>query len=76
VPLAPRVGLDVYDWAEEQVVAALRSGLDSLDPAAASEAAAPEPTPVNHAPDPDSLTGKMTRLLDRPLDQNTRGSQV
>jgi hypothetical protein len=73
---AARVGLDVYDWAEEQVVAALRSGLDSLDPAAASEAAAPEPTPVNDAPDPDSLTGKMTRLLDRALDQNTRGSQV
>ena len=27
-------------------------------------------------PDPDSLSGKMSRLLDRALDQNTRGSQV
>jgi hypothetical protein len=55
---AARVGLDVYDWAEEQVVATLRSGLDSLDPAGAPEVAAPEPTPVNDAPGPDSLTGQ------------------
>ncbi|NTY61183.1 Abi-alpha family protein [Mycolicibacterium sphagni] len=70
---AARTGLDVYSWAEEQVVGAIRHGLDSLDPAEALEDAAPEEEP---APDPDSLTGKMSRLLDRALDQNTRGSQV
>ena len=70
---AARVGLDVYSWAEEQVVDAIRHGLDSLDPAEALEDAAPEEAP---APDPDSLTGKLGRLLDRALDQNTRGSQV
>lgn len=70
---AARTGLDVYSWAEEQVVGAIRHGLDSLDPAEALEDAAPEEAP---APDPDSLTGKLGRLLDRALDQNTRGSQV
>jgi hypothetical protein len=73
---AARLGLNVYDWAEEQVVAALRTGLDALDPAGPPQAAVAESTPVNDAPEPDSLTGKMTRLLDRALDQNTRGSQV
>lgn len=73
---AARIGLDVYSWAEEQVVGAIRHGLDSLDPVDAIE----EP-PLNGAeepqgPDPDSLNGKMTRLLDRALDQNTRGSQA
>jgi hypothetical protein len=28
---AARIGINVYDWAEEQVVAALRTGLDALD---------------------------------------------
>lgn len=73
---AARIGLDVYSWAEEQVVGAIRHGLDSLDPVDAIE----EP-PLNGAeepqgPDPDPLNGKMTRLLDRALDQNTRGSQA
>lgn len=67
------MGLDAYSWAEEQVVGAIRSGLDSLDPAEALEDAEPEKP---SAPDPDSLAGKMGRLLDRALDQNTRGSQV
>ncbi|MBB3748184.1 hypothetical protein FHT44_000645 [Mycolicibacterium sp. BK634] len=70
---AARMGLDAYSWAEEQVVGAIRSGLDSLDPAEALEDAEPEKP---SAPDPDSLAGKMGRLLDRALDQNTRGSQV
>jgi len=70
---AARVGLDVYSWAEEQVVGAIRHGLDSLDPADALEEATPE---EESAPDPNSLGGKMGRLLDRALDQNTRGSQV
>jgi len=73
---AARVGINVYDWAEEQVVAALRTGLDALDPDGAPKASAPEQAPVDDEPDPDSLTGKMTRLLDRALGQNTRGSQV
>jgi hypothetical protein len=73
---AARIGINVYDWAEEQVVAALRTGLDALDPDGAPKALSTEPAPVNDEPDPDSLTGKMTRLLDRALDQNTRGSQV
>jgi hypothetical protein len=73
---AARVGLDVYGWAEEQVVTALRTGLDALDPAAAHPAPAVETPPTPDEPDPDSLTGKMTRLLDRALDQNTRDSQI
>jgi hypothetical protein len=73
---AARLGINVYDWAEEQVVAALRTGLDALDPDGAPKVSAPEPTPVDDEPDPDSLSGKMTQLLDRALGQNTRGSQV
>jgi hypothetical protein len=73
---AARIGINVYDWAEEQVVAALRTGLDALDPDGAPKALAQEPTPVDDEPAPDSLSGKMTQLLDRALGQNTRGSQV
>jgi hypothetical protein len=73
---AARTGINVYDWAEEHVVAALRTGLDALDPDGAPKALAQEPTPVDDEPAPDSLSGKMTQLLDRALGQNTRGSQV
>jgi hypothetical protein len=73
---AARIGLDVYSWAEEQVVGAIKHGLDSLDPADALEEAAPDHDPEPTKPNPDSLNGKMTRLLDRALDQNTRGSQA
>jgi hypothetical protein len=73
---AARLGINVYDWAEEQVVTALRTGLDALDPDGAPKALAPEPAAVDDEPDPDSLSGKMTQLLDRALGQNTRGSQV
>ncbi len=71
---AARVGLDIYSWAEEQVVGAIRHGLDSLDPAEALEDAAPDALSEASVPDPpDSLSGKMGRLLDRALDQNTKG---
>lgn len=73
---AARIGINVYDWAEEQVVAALRTGLDALHPDGAPKALPPETTSVDDEPDPDSLSGKMTQLLDRALGQNTRGSQV
>lgn len=73
---AVRVGIDVYDWAEEQVVGALRNGLDALDPDGVPKASTPEQAPVDDEPDPDSLSGKMNQLLDRALGQNTRGSQV
>jgi hypothetical protein len=73
---AARIGINVYDWAEEQVVAALRTGLDALDPDGAPKALAQEPNHVDDEPAPDSLSGKMTQLLDRALGQNTRGSQV
>lgn len=73
---AARMGLDMYTRAGEQVVGAIRQGLDSLDPAEALEDAAPEAAAEGAAPDPGSLNGKMSRLLDRALDQNTRGSQL
>lgn len=73
---AARIGLDVYSWTEEQVVRAIRNGIDSLDPADAPEAAITEAPTEPAKPDPSSLKGKMTRLLDRALDQNTHGSQV
>lgn len=71
---AARAGLDVYSWAERQVVGAVRHGFDALDPP--DSAAESEPDQEATASDPDSLTVKMTRLLDRALDQNTRGSQL
>jgi hypothetical protein len=71
---AARAGLDVYSWAERQVVGAVRQGFDAIDPPdSAAESEVDQETTV---PDPDSLTVKMTRLLDRALDQNTRGSQL
>ena len=73
---AARIGLGVYSWAEGQVVGAIRQGLDKIDPADVTEESDVERASEPMAPDPDSLTGKMTRLLDRALDQNTRGSQV
>ena len=73
---AARMGLDMYSRAEEQVVGAIRHGLDSLDRADALEDAATDAVSEATEPDPASLNGKMSRLLDRALDQNTRGSQV
>lgn len=73
---AARMGLDVYSWAEEHVVSAIRHGIDSLDPADALENASADAAPEPAKPDPGSLNGKMTRLLDRALDQNTKGSQI
>jgi hypothetical protein len=71
---AARAGLEVYSWAERQVVGALRQGFDAIDPP--KSAAESEPDSETTVPDPNSLTVKMTRLLDRALDQNTRGSQL
>lgn len=71
---AAKIGLNVWGWAEEQVTDAIKHGLDKLDPAEALDE--PEAPVEPYKPDPDSLSGKMTRLLDRALDQNTKGSQV
>lgn len=73
---AARVGLDAYSWTEEQVVGAIRNGLNALDPVDEDDEAETNGSAERQGPDPDSLSGKMTRLLDRALDQNTRGSQV
>jgi hypothetical protein len=73
---AARMGLELYSWAEEHVVSAIRHGIDSLDPADAPEESIPDAAPEAAKPDPGSLNAKMTRLLDRALDQNTKGSQI
>lgn len=73
---AARIGLDVYSWTEEQVVRAIRHGIDSLDPVDAPEGDAEDGAIEPAEPDPDSLHGKMTRLLDRALDQNTTSSRL
>ena len=78
---AVRAGLDVYTWTEKQIVDALRHGLDALDGTDAAPAPeAPEAdagTPGATAePATDSLGGKLSHLLERALDQSTRGSRV
>ena len=76
---AVRTGLDFYTWTEKQVVGALRTGLDALDPKgtpAPEEPADRAEAPATPEPDTASLTEKMSTLLGRALDQNTRGSQV
>lgn len=73
---AARIGLGVYSWAEDHVVGAIKHGLDSIDPADDVEEILTDGDPEPRKPDADSLNTKMTRLLDRALDQNTRGSQA
>lgn len=73
---AARIGLDVYSWTEQHVVSAIRHGIDSLDPTDAPEAALPEAASEPTGPDPGSLKGKMTRLLELALEQDTKSSQV
>lgn len=76
---AARVGLGVYSWAEGQVVDALRHGLDVLDPPSPTDDEIVDDVAVAAADDDrdrGSLNGKMTQLLDRALDQNTKGSEV
>ncbi|OHV03642.1 Abi-alpha family protein [Mycobacterium talmoniae] len=63
-----RLGLSLANRAEEQMVMLLRDRLNAHPPA--ESAASPA------APPADSLNTKMSRLLDRALDQSTRGSQV
>ncbi|MDG4667744.1 Abi-alpha family protein [Mycobacterium sp. 236(2023)] len=76
---AARAGLNAYSWTEKQVVGALRQGLDALDDKDGAKAAEQDDTgaePEAQGPDPASLSGKMTQLLGRALDQNTSGSQA
>ncbi|MFB1296934.1 Abi-alpha family protein [Mycobacterium sp. pW049] len=78
---AARTGLHVYSWTERKVVEAIRQGLDALAPSDDAVDTDPGETtaprePVAAAADTDSLGAKMARLLDRALDQNTRGSQT
>ncbi|TRW88434.1 DUF4393 domain-containing protein [Mycolicibacterium sp. 018/SC-01/001] len=78
---AARIGLDVYSWTEKQVVDALRHGLDALDGTDATptpDAPDVEERPSADAREPatDSLGGKLTHLLERALDQNTRSSRI
>lgn len=78
---AIRIGLDVYSWTEKQVVDALRHGLDALDgtdaaPAPAAPDVDAEASADTRQPATDSLGGKLNHLLERALDQNTRGSRI
>ncbi|WP_335333878.1 Abi-alpha family protein [Mycobacterium kyogaense] len=78
---AARVGLDVYSWTEKQIVDALRHGLDALDGTDAAPPAQTADIDTGTSDDtaetaPDSLGGKLSDLLERALDQNTRGSRI
>ena len=76
---AARLGLDVYSWTEQQIVGALRKGLNELEPEVedvdvVSRADAPV-AKAKPADADDTLNSKMSQLLNRALDQNTAGSQ-
>src|SRR5690348_17302782 len=78
---AVRVGLDVYSWTEKQIVEALRHSLDALDGTDSTPTTTPSAAEVDTSADttrssPDSLGGKLNHLLERALDQNTRGSRT
>ncbi|KKF01014.1 DUF4393 domain-containing protein [Mycolicibacterium obuense] len=78
---AVRVGLDVYSWTEKQIVEALRHSLDALDGTDSTPTTTPPAAEENTSADttrssPDSLGGKLSHLLERALDQNTRGSRT
>ncbi|KAB7758854.1 hypothetical protein MMUC44124_10470 [Mycolicibacterium mucogenicum DSM 44124] len=70
---AARLGLDVYSWTEQQIVGALRKGLNELEPEDSDDDVVSAPT---EAPAEESLNSKMSQLLNRALDQNTAGSQT
>jgi Abortive infection alpha len=74
---AARLGLDVYSWTEQQIVGALRKGLNELEPEDSDDdevvSAADTAKP---AAAEESLNSKMSQLLNRALDQNTAGSQT
>ncbi|MCX8560209.1 Abi-alpha family protein [Mycolicibacterium mucogenicum] len=80
---AARLGLDVYSWTEQQIVGALRKGLNELEPedtdddiVSAADTSAPRSSSANSAAGEESLNSKMSQLLNRALDQNTAGSQT
>jgi len=70
---AARLGLDVYSWTEQQIVGALRKGLNELEPEEGDDDVSPA---APAADTDDSLNSKMSQLLNRALDQNTAGSQT
>ncbi|OBJ38977.1 hypothetical protein A5630_28420 [Mycolicibacterium mucogenicum] len=70
---AARLGLDVYSWTEQQIVGALRKGLNELEPEDSDDDVVSAPP---EAPAEESLNSKMSQLLNRALDQNTAGSQT
>ena len=70
-----RFWLNVTRWTESQ----LRDRLDDIVPPASKPAPKPTSTPASppaSEPAGPSLSAKMGELLDRALDQSTRGSQV
>ena len=80
-----RLGLDLANrtasWTQQQVVDAIRKGLDEISPTpapapATGRPAGPEETTEQTAPHKDSLNLKMSQLLNRALDQNAQGSQA
>jgi len=80
---AARLGLDVYSWTEQQIVGALRKGLNELEPedndddiVSAADASAPKSSSAKPGASDESLNSKMSDLLNRALDQNTAGSQT
>jgi hypothetical protein len=80
---AARLGLDVYSWTEQQIVGALRKGLNELEPeddaddvVVAADTSAPKSASAKSAAGDESLNSKMSQLLNRALDQNTAGSQT
>ncbi|MUL47782.1 DUF4393 domain-containing protein [Mycobacterium sp. CBMA293] len=75
---AARLGLDVYSWTEQQIVGALRKGLNELEPEVGEvgvTAASAATTSKTDSTD-ETLNSKMSELLNRALDQNTTGSQT
>jgi hypothetical protein len=66
-----RFGVKVASWTEDQLISLLRSRLDAVGPAPLALKAS-EPGETKN----DTLNTKMSRLLDRALDQSTRGSQA
>ena len=80
---AARLGLDVYSWTEQQIVGALRKGLNELEPedndddiVSAADASVPKSSSAKPGASDESLNSKMSDLLNRALDQNTAGSQT
>ena len=73
---AARLGLDVYSWTEQQIVGALRKGLNELEPEVIDDDVVPAAPKAKPADADESLNSKMSQLLNRALDQNTAGSQT